>query len=135
MSTAFRFALCASFAALLLAAPARAWSPTDMFSSGNSGSTARSSKKSTNRRAAPKPGVVDSLTSAPKKIYSNTKALVTPAKKPAPATRQRSDTWKGYSPAPASSTKPSGIKSWFAPEPSPLPRTVGEWMKQKRVEP
>jgi hypothetical protein len=121
---------------LVMEGPAWAWSPTNMFSSGNSASNGKSTKKTgSNRRAASKPGVVDTLTAAPKKLYTNTKSLVAPSKKPAPPARQRSDTWNSYTPKPPSSQKPSGIKGWLAPEPPPQPRTVGEWMQQKRVEP
>ncbi len=62
---------------LVLDGPAWAWSPTNMFSSGNSASNGKSTKKTgSNRRAANKPGVVDTLTAAPKKLYANTKSLV-----------------------------------------------------------
>jgi hypothetical protein len=122
-----------------LAGPAWAWSITNMFSSGNSTSNTKNikpaKKANSNRRTASKPGVVDTLTGAPKKLYTNTKAMVTPSKKTTPPARQRSDAWKGYNPPSTSSQKPSGIKNWFTPEPTPLPRTVGEFMKQKRVEP
>ena len=134
MPTALRLALPVAALVLLLSAPARAWTPTDMFSSGGSKQT-KTLKKTSRSKAPAKPGVVDTLTSGPKKLYSSTKALVTPSKKAAaPATRPRTDTWKNTSTP--GSPKSSTSKSWFAPaEPPPLPRTVGEWMKQKRVEP
>jgi hypothetical protein len=139
MLKAARYALLAlALYALTTSGPACAWSITNMFSSGNSPSStsAKPAKKSSsNRRQAPKPGVVDTLTGAPKKLYTNTKAMVTPSKKATSATRPRTDTWKPKSAATASTQKPSGIKGWFVPEPAPQPRTVGEWMKQKRVEP
>ena len=144
MLKAARYALLTlALYALTTSGPAWAWSLTNMFSSGNSpagnsssSTSAKPAKKSSsNRRQAPKPGVVDTLTGAPKKLYTNTKAMVTPSKKAAPATRPRTDTWKPHTAATASNQKPSGIKALFAPEPKPQPRTVGEWMKQKRVEP
>ena len=124
---------------LVAAGPAQAWSLTNMFSSGGSASNGKSApttkRANSSRRTGSKPSVVDSLTGAPKKLYTNTKALVTPSKKSTSTARQRPDAWKGYSTSQTSSPKPSGIKSWFTPEPAPLPRTVGEWMKQKRIEP
>ncbi len=131
----------AVYGSSMAAAPwAAGWTVSNPFSSGSSSSTKNKQGKKVGsaRRTASKPGVVETLSSAPKKLYTNTKAMVTPnkpTKKPASNSRPRTDTWKTSSAAQQASQKPSGIKGLFAPEPAPLPRTVGEWMKQKRIDP
>ena len=138
----------AVFALLAGSAWADGWPIANVFSASNNPSAVKITKKkglqkSIGKRA--KPGMVDTLTSAPKKLYSSTKSMVTPSKKSSgqksgkTGFNSQAGTWGASKASQKSNSqsgqKPSGIKGWLAPEPPPLPRTVGEWMAQKRVDP
>ena len=92
-------------------------------------------KTTSSKHPAAKPSVVDNMTAGPKKFYSSAKSMVTPSSKTSAASKKPQNVKRSTSSSAATNPKPSGIKSWFVPEQPPLPRTVGEWMAQKRVEP
>jgi hypothetical protein len=132
--------------ALLTAGSACAdgWSMSSLLPGKNDSSAAKSSgktkystkKSSASKHPVAKPSVVDNMTAGPKKFYNSAKAMVTPSSQTAANSKGRQNVKRTTSnSSAASSAKPSGIKSWFVPEQPPLPRTVGEWMAQKRVEP
>jgi hypothetical protein len=69
-------------------------------------------------------GVVQNLSAGPKKLVTGTKSMFTPASSRKPPKTQY-----------AKPSKPSLWQRLFGPEERQQPRTVGEWMKQPRVQP
>jgi hypothetical protein len=106
-----------------------AWNP--LTKSKNSSVTVnnRANKKPSPTKAASK--TLSQLTSAPGELISKTKQML-PTSKPAAKHSLHTRTIQRAKPK---DEKPSFLKSMFVSEPPPPPRTVGEWMALKRIEP
>jgi hypothetical protein len=105
------------------------WSPSTWLGKGNkkSVSVSKSSKKTNHRPATghkPASGMVQGLASTPHDFLAKSREIISPSKgKPSN---------NSVSVKKNSSSKPSLLKSMFAPEPPPPPQTVKDWLSLKR---
>ena len=134
MSTAFRVAFCASFALLLLAAPAHDLVADRHVFVRQLGVDGPLGQEKHEPACGTQAGRGRLANRAAKNLLEHqgpghARQETRPGHTPA------SDTWKSYSPAPPAARSRRASRAGSRPETSPLPRTVGEWMKRKRVEP
>lgn len=83
--------------------------------------------------AASKPGVLSTVTAAPKKAWNSTKSLLAPGKKAPVRKTTGLQSSREFHPEPEK--KDSWARSLFAQEEPKPPQSVGEWMRLKQIKP
>jgi len=89
--------------------------------------------KPVNGNASSKPGVLSTVTAAPKKAWNTTKSLLTPGKKTPVRKMTGLQSSREFHPEPEK--KDSWTKSLFAQDEPKPPQSVGEWMRLKQIKP